>query len=109
MTLDPNHIKIAKFRIGDQVVHQQQGYRAVVIDIDPLFQASGRYNPHASKRTFATQHPWYRLLVDNSAQQTYVEEPLLIQDQDPQEISNPHINQFLVLQKGRYVRGQSPH
>ncbi|HVT61913.1 MAG TPA: heat shock protein HspQ [Legionellaceae bacterium] len=104
-----DRIKIAKFNIGDQVVHLHQGYRAVIVDVDPLFQASGRYNPQASKRLFATQHPWYRLLVDNSAQQTYVEEPLLTLDQDAQEISNPQINQYLVLRKGRYIRGQTGH
>ena len=42
-------IKVAKFNIGDQVVHQHQGYRGIIIDIDPLFQASGRYNPQAYK------------------------------------------------------------
>lgn len=109
MTTQQDRIKTAKFNIGDQVVHQHQGYRAVVIDVDPLFLASGRYNPQAVKRPFATQHPWYRLLVDNSAQQTYVEEPLLIQDHNPEEISNPHVGQFLIHQKGRYVRGRAPH
>ena len=109
MSSSSDQIKIAKFNIGDQVIHQHQGYRAIVIDVDPLFQASGRYNPQASKRSFAGQHPWYRLLVDNSAQQTYVEEPLLIQDSDPQEISNPQIAHYLVLREGKYKRGSGAH
>ncbi len=109
MTFLHEHIKAAKFNIGDQVIHQHQGYRAVVIDVDPLFQASGRYNPQASKRLFATQHPWYRLLVDNSSQQTYVEEPLLIKDSDTQEISNPQVTQYLVHQNGRYICSREPN
>ncbi|MDP3705748.1 MAG: heat shock protein HspQ [Legionellaceae bacterium] len=78
--MDSINPKIAKFNIGDVVVHQRQGYRAVIIDIDPLFQASGRYNPQANKRSFSNQNPWYRLLVDESSQETYVEEPLLALD-----------------------------
>lgn len=102
-------IKIAKFKIGDQVIHQHQGYRAVIIDVDPLFQASGRYNPQAYKHPFSTRNPWYRLLVDNSSQQTYVEEPLLIKDDNPQEISNPLINQYLVHHEGRYSSSHAAH
>lgn len=69
--------RLAKFNIGDIVIHKQQGYRAIIVDIDPLFQASGRYNPQAVTRKFACKNPWYRLLVDNSSQMTYVEEPFL--------------------------------
>lgn len=102
-------IKSAKFNVGDLVIHLQQGYRAVIIDIDPLFQASGRYNPQASKREFSNRHPWYRLLVDNSNQQTYVEEPLLIKADDLNEISNPQIEQYLTHQNGRYLRSLIRH
>jgi heat shock protein HspQ len=103
-------VKLAKFNIGDVVKHQHQGYRAVVIDVDPQFQASGRYNPLANQHAFTTKNPWYRLLVDNSNQQTYVEEPLLIKDSDDhQEISNPQVGQYLVHHNGRYLRGCGNH
>jgi heat shock protein HspQ len=94
--------RIAKFNIGDLVVHKRQGYRAVVIDVDPLFQASGRYNPQASKRTFAKRNPWYRLLVDSSSQMTYVEECLLAFDASNQSIDNPNIVNYLTMQGGMY-------
>lgn len=86
----------AKFNIGDIVFHKQQGYRAVVVDIDPLFQASGRYNPQAVKRAFAHQYPWYRLLVDDSEQMTYVEEPCLRADPngDDMPIDNPLLEDY---------------
>ena len=86
---------IAKFNIGDLVVHKRQGYRAVVIDVDPLFQASGRYNPQALKRDFCTRNPWYRLLVDESSQMTYVEECLLAYDSSRQLIDNPKVEHYL--------------
>lgn len=94
--------KIAKFNIGDYVIHRQQGYRAVVADIDPLFQASGRPNPQAKKREFACRNPWYRLLVDNSSQVTYVEECHLVADKDHERIDNPHVAHYLIEQHGRY-------
>ena len=93
---------VAKFNIGDLVVHKRQGYRAVVIDVDPLFQASGRYNPQAIKRPFATRNPWYRLLVDHSSQMTYVEECLLVFDTNAQGIDNPNINHYLENEEGIY-------
>ena len=94
--------RIAKFNIGDLVVHKRQGYRAVVIDVDPLFQASGRYNPQACKRAFSTRNPWYRLLVDHSSQMTYVEECLLAFDTNSQQIDNPHIDNYLEKREGAY-------
>lgn len=39
--------QIAQFNIGDLVIHKHSRYRAIVVDVDPLFQASGRYNPQA--------------------------------------------------------------
>ena len=107
--LSEQGVKLAKFNIGDVVMHQHQGYRAVVIDVDPQFQASGRYNPLANHYAFTTRHPWYRLLVDNSNQQTYVEEPLLLKDAQPHEINNPQLEQYLIQQNGRYRRGWRYH
>ncbi len=100
--------KTAKFNIGDVVVHTHQGYRAIVVDIDPLFQASGRYNPQACKRDFAQRNPWYRLLVDGSSQVTYVEECLLENDTSGQEINNPNLDSYLV-KRGGYYQSNSRH
>ncbi|RAP37519.1 MULTISPECIES: heat shock protein HspQ [Legionella] len=94
--------KEAKFNIGDCVRHQQHGYRAVIVDIDPLFQASGRYNPQASKREFAARSPWYRLLVDESSQITYVEECHLILDRNTEQIDNPKLPEYLIADKEGY-------
>lgn len=91
--------KTAKFNIGDIVMHTRQGYRAVVVDVDPLFQASGRYNPQACKRDFSMRNPWYRLLVDSSSQVTYVEEPLLARDPNQQAIVNPHPHPYMNIRR----------
>jgi len=101
--------KVAKFNIGDYVVHKNQGYRAIVIDADPLFQASGNYNPQAAKRDFATKNPWYRLLVDGCNQMTYVEECLLIEDNSTEAVDNPNVNAYLNFESGHYIRHEKPH
>lgn len=93
---------VAKFNIGELVIHKRQGYRAVVIDVDPLFQASGRYNPQAMKHEFSQRNPWYRLLVDGSSQMTYVEETLLAFDVSQQAIDNPNVSHYLVENKTGY-------
>ncbi|MBA3536259.1 MAG: heat shock protein HspQ [Tatlockia sp.] len=92
----------AKFNVGERVIHIQHGYRAVIVDIDPLFQASGRINPQAHKREFATRNPWYRLLVDNSNQMTYVEECQLKRDPSQSTIDNPQVKKYLNEQAGKY-------
>lgn len=99
----------AKFNIGDVVVHKRQGYRAVIVDADPLFQASGHYNPQAIKRDFATRNPWYRLLVDQSSQMTYVEECLLDLDVSKTTVQNPNIDHYLIKKQGNYQRNSSCH
>lgn len=101
--------KIAKFNIGDLVIHKRIRYRAIVVDIDPLFQASGSYNPQADKHEFATRNPWYRLLVDDSSQMTYVEECLLIPDTSQQPINNPNIGNYLSGQEGSYQSANPKH
>lgn len=101
--------KIAKFNIGDLVIHKRSHYRAIVVDIDPLFQASGHYNPQAPKHEFATRNPWYRLLVDDSSQMTYVEENMLLADPSQHPINNPQINNYLRGREGHYRLAGAKH
>ena len=103
--------KIAKFNVGERVIHIAMSYRAVIIDVDPFFQASGRPNPQACKREFAMRNPWYRLLVDGSSQMTYVEECLLKPDPSELAIDNPNIRRYLDLdeQQGNYHPNASRH
>jgi heat shock protein HspQ len=101
--------KVAKFNIGEVVIHKRIRYRAVIVDIDPLFQASGHYNPQATKHEFATRNPWYRLLVDDSSQMTYVEENLLIADPCQEPVTNTHLQHYVVGPEGTYNKSRVKH
>jgi len=101
--------KLAKFNIGDLVVHSRQGYRAVIIDVDPEFQASGHYNPQAKTRPFAVRNPWYRLLVDGTNLMTYVEEHLLKADLNGGNIDNPQVRHYLIQQGNHYCLQAKRH
>lgn len=101
--------KIARFNIGDLVIHKSSRYRAIIVDADPLFQASGHYNPQAEKREFATRNPWYRLLVDDSSQITYVEECMLIADTSELPINNPLLAVYLKELGGHYLPASVKH
>lgn len=101
--------KVAKFNIGDYVLHTRSRYRAVIIDVDPIFQASGNYNTQLPKREFATRNPWYRLLVDDSSQITYVEECFLTADTCSTPINNPNIYQHFNEREGYYYNSHSKH
>ena len=36
--------EIAKFNVGERVIHLKLGYRAVIIDVDPFFLPMSRLN-----------------------------------------------------------------
>jgi len=101
--------KFAKFNLGDIVEHTSLGYKAIIVDADPIFQASGRFNPAACKRDFATRNPWYRLLVNHSQQETYVEECNLVKNNSIHGIDNPNVEQYLKKQNGHYRLKGSIH
>ena len=100
--------KEAKYNIGTIVRHTKLGYIGVIVDIDPIFQASGTYNPRAEKMK-SEQAPWYRLLVDESNQVAYVEEALLCVNGGDSFIDNPKLSQFLKDEPDGFHRAQKPH
>lgn len=100
--------QIAKFNIGEVVIHKKQGYRAVIVDADPVFFASGKMNPQVFKRAFAQKNPWYRLLVDESNLMTYVEE-ICLETAFPVVINNPNVYLYLKRKNGQYVASYLTH
>lgn len=105
----PNKTKESKFNIGEVVTHRNLRYTAIIIDIDPIFQASAVYNPLVKKYKFATENLWYRLLVNNTNQETYVKESMLSKSLSTKTINNPRINIYLKKQNGVYSTKKSKH
>lgn len=92
-----------KYAIGQVVRHSKQHYRGIIVDVDYSFQPQGVHSPIMIKRNIATEHPWYRVLVDNSNHITYVKETLLDVDEDNEEpICHPELTKYLKEQNGNY-------
>lgn len=102
-------LKKSKFKLGELVIHKVQGYKAVIIDIDPIFQASKHYNPLAIKYDFSCTNIWYRLLVDGCCQETYVKETLLKRTCYPSTINNPKVKDYLIKKDGKYQSNAQKH
>jgi len=102
-------MKQTRFNIGQLVRHKAHGYQAIIVDVDGLFQPSGRTNPHTIHHQFSSAGPWYRLLVHESRLVTYVDEAELELLLCPQAITHPNIDDFLVKQSNCYIRKGASH
>lgn len=87
----------AKYDIGEVVAHLKHGYRALIVDIDPIFQPSGykKHRQQADNLSKEASMPWYRLLVDDSSHITYVEESLLKPMKGDAMVENPNVKHYL--------------
>lgn len=95
------------FAIGQIVKHTKQNYRGIIVDVDYSFQPQGVNSPIMIKKNIATEHPWYRILVDNTNHITYVKETLLEEDLDPFPITHPELNHYLREKNGQYILQKS--
>ncbi len=94
----------AKFGVGDLVHHRLFNYRGVVVDIDPVFMLSDEWYRQAATSRPPKDQPWYRVLVHESTDETYVAERNLTHDLEMQPIEHPRLKTFFtVFDGGRYV------
>lgn len=82
------------FHIGQIVMHRRFGYRGVIYDVDPRFMLSEKWYEQVAKSRPPKDRPWYRVLVDNADQTTYVAERNLRLTADHQPIQSPLIDSF---------------
>ena len=76
-----------KFRVGQIVVHKKYGYRGVIVDLD--LQSNKK-----TKDMYIGSQPWYRVLVHNSNQNTYIPQCNIMVDYQLQEVINPLVSYF---------------
>ena len=92
------------FHLGQVVQHRLYGYRGVIIDVDPEFQLSEDWYNQVAKSRPPRHKPWFRILVHNTAYETYEAQENLVAEDEPDKINHPYLRQhFCGYAKGRYV------
>lgn len=98
----------AKWDVGQLVHHRLFDYRGVVYDVDPVFMLSDEWYELVAKSRPPRDEPWYRVLVDGSAHETYVAQRNLEADETSLPIEHPMIEEyFSAFKQGRYQTRRS--
>ena len=94
------------FGLGQIVQHVRYGYRGVVVGYDPTCQADDEwYTFQIQGKGYepAKDQPWYHVLVDGSAGQTYVAQQNLERGDPSRPINHPLLHRFFSrFDSGRY-------
>ena len=99
--------KHALAAVGQLVRHKLFDYRGVVVDVDPVFMQTEEWYDTVARSRPPKDEPWYRVLVHDSNQQTYVAERNLELDHSTEPVNHPQLTEFFVdFSDGRYVPSQ---
>ena len=100
----------ARFSVGDLVYHKLFGYRGVIFDVDPRMMLGDEWYEAVALSRPPKDQPWYRVLVDNAAHETYVAERNLEADSSDAPIRHPLIEIcFSGFSEGRYRPANQPN
>ncbi len=106
MTSSDTKTAQAKFAVGDLIQHRLFNYRGVIVDVDPVFMLTDEWYEQVARSRPPKDQPWYRVLVHNSNDETYVAERNLAHDPSIEPIVHPLLNEFFTaFDDGRYVTG----
>jgi len=95
----------AKLNIGQLVHHKLFGYRGVIYDVDPEFMLTDEWYENVARSRPPKDEPWYRVLVDNELQETYVAQQNLEPATDLSPIRHPFLEDcFSSFENGHYRR-----
>lgn len=96
-------MKQAKFSIGQCIYHKLFDYRGVIIDADPVFLGSDDWYADVAKSHPPRDEPWYRVLVHDTLNETYVAERNLTGDASNEPVDHPLVGEFFdVFDQGMY-------
>ncbi|MFQ5479433.1 MAG: heat shock protein HspQ [Candidatus Binatia bacterium] len=84
----------AKFPLGQVICHRLFGYRGVVVDADPTFQGSEEWYNSVARSRPPRNMPWYRVLVHDSDELTYVAERNLEADDSGDPVEHPELSRY---------------
>ncbi len=97
-----------KFELGQLVSHKRYGYRGVIVDFDLECRADEQWY-QSNKTQPGKRQPWYHVLVDATAQNTYAAEENLQSDPSGQPVRHPLVGDFFgEFVDSRYVRNDQP-
>ena len=89
-----------KFNVGQVVHHLKFDYRGVVVKADRTFGLSEEWYDQVARSRPPKDQPWYHVLVDGSAQATYVAERNLELDDTGESIRHPRLGDFFDTTRG---------
>lgn len=96
---------MARFLVGQIVIHQLFDYRGVIYDYDETYQGSAAWYERMARSRPPRDQPWYRVLVDEAEHETYVAERNLALDPDAAPIKHPRLDElFDGLDNGGFYR-----
>lgn len=103
----------AKYRVGQVIHHTLFDYRGVIVDVDADFRVGGQMNavenPPPPARPGA--QPWYHVLVDGTADRTYVSEQNIEPDVRGGPVDHPDLIDYFERKtdKGYVRRARAVH
>lgn len=93
-----------RFRVGQIVHHKRFEYRGVIVAVDREFQGTVDWYERVARSKPPLDRPWYRVLVDDAAHETYVAEGNLELDLTFEPIAHPLVKiYFDEMRDGLYV------
>jgi heat shock protein HspQ len=94
----------SRFHVGQLVVHRQFRYRGVVVDVDAEFSDTDAWSEEMAISRPPRDQPWYRVLRDGSAHETYVAQHNLSADGCCKPIRHPLVwHYFEDFRDGVYI------
>ena len=97
----------AKFNIGQLIKHKLFDYRGVIVDVDPVFEGSDEWYDEVARSRPPKDRPWYKVLVHDSDQETYVAERNLDDDSSHEPVDHPMIESYFKrFNDGHYLHTQ---
>ncbi len=96
-----------RFSIGDLVRHELFDYRGVVIGVTPRFEGTDEWYETVARSRPPKDRPWYHVLPDGAAHQTYVADRNLQPDHTGRPIEHPLVKMYFThFIGGRHVSGR---
>lgn len=98
----------AGFNLGDIIIHREQNFRGVIVDVDADFQGSDQWYDENTTNEPSKTRPWYHILVDEEGAMAYVSEQNIYSDSSKEKIENPMVDDiFSEYNAGHYLPRQT--